>query len=252
MLRLGLEWSIVPAVIVTLIAGQGTLAKSAIWCLVVFGAGAATTAFWEHGWLRLRSPGRAASLVAVAWASMGLLGWYVYPPGNLAPTSDLRVVQETIAPFQTDTMPSTNLWIMNDSPYTRRATRVTLTAIGDETPSMAALAKAEERLWSTLQQKFENNPSPPVLDLPPKVTTTITIDSTHVSETRGRSLFLTSKQASDLQTANGLTIVFFMAIFDYVDENGEHHQLDYCTFSQGKAIVRCTNGHNGPAKPSRH
>jgi hypothetical protein len=59
---------------------------------------------------------------------------------------------------------------------------------------------------------------------------------------------LTQQQADDLQKGTGNTTVFFMSVFTYTDDSGEH-ELEHCVFTQGKGVGRCTSGHNGPTNP---
>jgi hypothetical protein len=82
-LRIGLWWSSVIACAVALISGNGTLAKSSIVVLALFGAVALSLAAWEHGWLRapvpIGTPIKALLVLFVIWGTMIALGYCVWP-----------------------------------------------------------------------------------------------------------------------------------------------------------------------------
>jgi hypothetical protein len=171
--------------------------------------------------------------------------------------SDLRVVKENVVPFIAGQSPQLNIVIMNDSPYAMRVRRITGIAIRDgDLRNMEALKEVESHVWDGTRQRFElfqekAAPESYSMDLPPKVESILTLNSDDYFDSGGGGANrLTQAQADALQRADGTTTVFFMSIFAYSDGSG-FHETEYCVLTQGKTILRCFRGHNGPVRPNK-
>jgi hypothetical protein len=186
---------------------------------------------------------RRQRLAGAGWFAV-VLAWTMYSwPHEMPPSSDIRIEEEYLSPFNAQEQPTINRKIRNDSAYEIRYRELSLVAVSQGLPSLESLKFGERDLWTKLAAKVEAVEESPddsnfyPIGLPPKV---ITLNSL-----RGESL--TQQQADDLKAGNGNTAVFFMSVFIYEDYFGVHG-LEYCEFTQGKSMVRCLNGHNGPVR----
>jgi hypothetical protein len=171
------------------------------------------------------------------------------------PVSDLRIVKEIALPFNAGQPPELNIWLLNDSPYTMRVRRIVVAGVLTGATSQSAERETESTLWQGLRDNFEmlqknvfpaDDSSPDIYSnyLPPRVESTITLN---VESTTSN---LTADQANALQHVDGSVVVFFMAIFAYSDDSG-FHEIEYCVWTQGRNMLRCSTGHNGPVRSSR-
>jgi hypothetical protein len=96
-IRVGFEWACGGGCVIALIAGNGTLERTSILALAVFGTVAFSVAILEHGWHKSssipRSYVRASIILLLICACMAFLGYKVWPKE--------KVQQPKIAPLIT-------------------------------------------------------------------------------------------------------------------------------------------------------
>ncbi len=185
----------------------------------------------------------AALLLVSAWV---VTAW----PEAKPPTSDVRVDNAVILPFQVGGAPQLNISLHNDAAYTLHSHQAYIVALDGGFASNDDLKKREQELWDNLEKIFakdseESSSSSAfyLVDLPPNVGTVMTlVGSTHR---------LTATDVSNLAINNGETSLIFMAISAYSDDSYKQESgLDFCVMAQNaNSMVRCGIGHNGPRKP---
>ena len=171
------------------------------------------------------------------------------------PTSDLRIEKTELIPFKVGETPKMNIWIMNDSVHNIEIRSAFETATTSGFPNDEARRSTETSLWVNLRGMFDAVQLKSATDegftqpsLPPKVESTLTlnVETMPTNQVLGNRI-LNAEQVSDLQANNGKTAVIFIFIFAYRDV-GVWHELESCSLTTGGPVVRCSIGHNGPAK----